>query len=164
MARTKAHRQELLTRFLAKVDKTDHNGCWIWQGTISKAGYGYIGIDYKSIPAHRIAYELFIGTIPKGFEVDHTCFNKACVNPAHLEAVTVQENHNRWARHLGLGAIRARLIKASHVAANQRRQKTHCKWGHPFNEKNTHIRPNGNRGCRTCSRLAWRKWKENQNV
>lgn len=67
------------------------NGCWIWGGPVSTSGYGRIGAEYT----HRIAYEMHVGPIPEGMQIDHLCFEKLCANPAHLEAVTQAENLRR---------------------------------------------------------------------
>lgn len=79
-------------RFWLKVKKTD--GCWEWQGarTQNGKGYGVLTIDKKSVIAHRFSWELVNGDIPKGQEIDHRCFNKKCVNPAHLRLANHSEN------------------------------------------------------------------------
>lgn len=93
-------------RFASKV-KIDSAGCWNWIG--AKAGapkfpqhaYGRYWPTIKPLfcqIAHRFAYEFIHGPIPKGLEIDHTCQNKLCVNPAHLELVTHQENCKRRPR------------------------------------------------------------------
>lgn len=80
-------------RFWAKVEKTET--CWLWHGYRNKLGYGRVGDPKdtrRNVMAYRVAYELERGPIPPGFELDHLCRVPACVNPAHLEAVTHREN------------------------------------------------------------------------
>lgn len=83
-------------------------GCWLWTGCglkhygkHNKNGYGRIKAargDNRLLSPHRAAYELWVGPVPFGHEIDHLCRVRNCVNPAHLEAVTHQENQIRgWA-------------------------------------------------------------------
>ena len=77
-------------RFWAKVDKTET--CWLWTGGQS-AGYGRFGFKGRpNLGAHRFAYELLVGPIPPGLDLDHLCRVRNCVNPDHLEPVTRREN------------------------------------------------------------------------
>jgi hypothetical protein len=89
-----------------------------------------------------VAYELFVGPIPEGLELDHLCRNPSCVNPAHLEAVTHRENVRRGDLHLVFGS------------------RTHCTMGHEFTDENTYPRPTGGRGCRECRRERVRAYRE----
>jgi hypothetical protein len=76
-------------RFIEKVDKTEN--CWNWTASKKKKGYG----QFDETLAHRWSYEYYKGSIPDGLQIDHLCKNTSCVNPDHLEAVTLKENLRR---------------------------------------------------------------------
>lgn len=80
----------------AVEDRGYDTPCWIWQ-LVTRDGYGLV---YRggSAQAHRLYYQTYVGKVPKGFEVDHLCGIKSCVNPDHLEAVTPSENCKRRSR------------------------------------------------------------------
>lgn len=69
------------------------SGCWLYKTVLQPNGYSVIGRTY----GHRYFYEMFNGPIPSGYQIDHTCKVRCCVNPEHLEAVTHQENLKRSA-------------------------------------------------------------------
>ncbi len=126
--------------FWKKVIKTET--CWIWVGYIDKIGYGVFGVNPKSIGrAHRYSYELLVGPIPEGLEIDHVCSNRKCVNPAHLEPVTHIVNVRRSKR----------------IGWNMR-EKTHCPKGHPLSGDNVY-RHNGRRHCRKCNYENSKRWR-----
>ena len=138
-----------LQRFWVKVQVVP-TGCWLWTGARGKKGYGRFrpdasrkGVD-RRVMAHRFAYEIFIGEVPEGLQLDHLCRNHACVNPNHLEVVTSQEN-----------------IKRGESGRNNR-LKTHCPRGHPYNGANTYKNRRGSRCCRVCAREATRRWRANK--
>jgi hypothetical protein len=126
-------------RFWPKVDRRGPDECWLWTGAAT-GGYGAIrGNNREMVLAHRVAYELEVGPIPAGLEIDHVaargCTSTLCVNPAHLEPVTHQENLLRGRTAPGINA-----------------RKTHCKRGHAFDAVNTLV-SGGHRYCRVCQRI-----------
>lgn len=86
---------ELPQTFWAKVEKTDTH--WLWTGAHQSRGYGSFAIAGKTYQAHRLAYETAYGPIPDGLTIDHLCRVPSCVNPEHLEAVSLAENNRRGA-------------------------------------------------------------------
>ena len=90
-------------------------------------------MDGTAKKAHRVSWELLVGPIPEGLELDHLCRNHGCVNPDHLEPVTHAVNVRR-----GRGGT-------------SWAQKKHCPQGHPYDDANTYLY-RGRRSCRECSR------------
>lgn len=133
----------LEVRFWTKVDVSrGPTACWLWTGALTDRGYGVrFRLDNGEREApHRIAFSLLVGPIPDGLQLDHLCRTRACVNPAHLEPVTCQEN----------------LLRGQTWAAFNAR-KTHCIHGHALDEANTRITPEGHRACRACGRESARR-------
>lgn len=82
-------------RFMAKVVEAD-SGCWLWQGARNNhKGYGRVSIDGSRYLAHRYSYQLFGFQLSDDETLDHICRNTRCVNPVHLEPVSVTENSRR---------------------------------------------------------------------
>ena len=73
----------------------DEAACWVWQRSIAWSGYGMAWRDGKHVLAHRAYYEEWVGPIPDGYQLDHLCRNRACVNPEHLEVTTRRQNVRR---------------------------------------------------------------------
>jgi len=70
-----------------------NSGCWIWLGVCDQSGYGmFYAKEVGNIRAHRASYAIYHGDIPAGLVVRHKCDNAYCVNPAHLETGTQQQN------------------------------------------------------------------------
>ncbi|MGA1037406.1 MAG: HNH endonuclease signature motif containing protein [Ilumatobacteraceae bacterium] len=84
-------------RFSTKYKKV--NGCWVWTASVDKLGFGRFKLNDKTEYAHRASYRMFVGEIPEGLYVVHSCRNLLCVNPEHLETVTSVENLLRTGAH-----------------------------------------------------------------
>jgi hypothetical protein len=90
----------LMTRNGKSKIRRMKNGCWIWCRGRDKSGYG-IGVNSSDNPetyAHRAVWFFLRGPIAEGLTVDHLCRNRGCVNPDHLELVTLKENIRRAPR------------------------------------------------------------------
>lgn len=124
-------------RFLAKVEKTE--SCWNWTGSIA-GGYGKFWFEGGPRLAHRLAYFHWVGPVPEGLTLDHLCRNTSCVNPDHLEPVTLVENIRRGTQGWN------------------HRDKTHCPKGHEYTPENTYHGTNG-RACRACQREHQRTYR-----
>ncbi len=116
--------------------------CWLW--TASGKQYGKFGGEGGL--AHRFAYEDMVGPIPDGLTIDHLCNNKRCVNPSHLEPVSMAENIRRADLFYGI-----------------RSAVTQCPHGHSYDEANT-ARRNGRRHCRACDRERARIIRERRKA
>lgn len=92
-------------RPLSDLYVEDERGCWVFRYRLDRYGYGKLTRGGRTLIAHRYVYEKLVGPIPDGLELDHLCGVPACVNPAHLEPVTREENARRT-------------------------RKSHCKRGH----------------------------------
>lgn len=88
-------RKTLQERFELKFNKGTEDECWEWLAARTHFGHGKIMVcpETKSFaPAHRVAYSLYVGTIPEGMVVRHKCDNPGCVNPKHLVVGTQKDN------------------------------------------------------------------------
>lgn len=110
-------------RFWTHVDKQGPDECWLWNSDAVNKGYPYFQVDKKRTYGHTFSYELHVGPIPEGLEIDHRCRVRRCVNPAHLRVATRQQNQ---ANTPGWG--RSRFKGVSWHSAGQRWQ-VHLKVG-----------------------------------
>lgn len=110
-------------------------GCWEWLLCHNSDGYSravFLGKEWK---AHRLSYVTFVGPIKDGLTIDHLCRNRGCLNPDHLEVVSLKEN----------------ILRGDGWGGKHRR-KTQCVRGHAFDESNTLVNARGWRVCVTCKR------------
>ena len=121
-------------------------GCWVWTGEILEHGYGRVSWGPHRYPAHRVAYELYVGPIPEGMQLDHLCRNRRCVNPAHVEPVTCRENLLR-------GNTRAAANAAKIVC-------TRCQ--KPYDFTRTCRDGYKRRVCRSCRNEVTRRFKQKE--
>ena len=128
------------------VDRINRvGGCWLWTGPRNNHGYGQISIKINGKRvvklAHRVSYEMFIGLIQDGLTIDHLCRNPPCINPDHLEVVSMRINTLRGV-----------------APSAQNARKTHCPNGHPYDR----VRQRGSRVCSICERAYRKRQKATQ--
>lgn len=127
-----------------RIDKSGPGGCWLWLGRLSD-GYGW----FANTGVHRWSYEHHVGPIPEGLTIDHLCRVRNCVNPDHLEPVTIQVN----------------------VARSVRRPKTYaptdvCGQGHVLDRENRYVIPKSPQllRCRKCRAAAMKKYNDRKRL
>lgn len=121
--------------FYDYVRKTD--SCWYWEGFINKDGYGM----YNNKRAHRLAYIEKHGEYPPNTVTDHLCRVRNCVNPDHLEAVSIAENVRRG--------------NAAKITKQRWASITHCKNGHELTPDNLYLEVKDSytrRHCKICKK------------
>lgn len=92
-------------RFWSKVNKRgpiprshpELGPCWMWTKGTKQGGYGMFRVGSTVKLAHRVAYEMEVGPIPEGLDLDHRCRVHGCVRPDHLRPATRKENSENQA-------------------------------------------------------------------
>jgi len=134
-------------RLLSKITIVK-SGCWEFLGYRTRDGYGQISVNGKPVLAHRFSWEYHNSKkIPEGLVIDHLCRNPSCVNPKHLECVTMLVNTERGVLYQTL--------------TTNAKNKTFCKRGHDLFGSNLKIDHRGDRMCKTCQAMKGKEWKEN---
>lgn len=139
-------KEELPAKLRARIRIDAESGCWFWTGRINKDGYGRINWPPKRSSqtsewrAHRLAWTLLVGPIPGGMTLDHLCYVTHCVNPVHLEIVTLSEN-----------ARNNRSLGSPNVDGFCRNRR------HPWVPANIYTLPGGDRCCRRCQEEKQRR-------
>ena len=134
-----------LDQFNECAPNKPREGCWPWAGKTVN-GYGYLSRrrrDDEHLYAHRASYEQFKGAIPGGYQIDHLCRNRSCVNPDHLEAVTQREN----------------LLRGEAPTIKRYRDGV-CSKGHRVAGNNAISNGRGGKVCRRCRNAAAQAWKK----
>lgn len=116
-----------------------NSGCLLWEGAVTRDGYGLVRRNNTNHRVHRLAWEEAKGPIPEGLNVCHTCDVPACCNPDHLFLGTQLDN-------VADMRTKGRFKGGSSLNA----LKTHCPQGHEYTPDNVYLY-NGMRSCKACS-------------
>ena len=117
-------------RLQRRIEFEPNSGCWLWTGSDNGKGYCQVRWNGPKVSVHILVYELLVGPVSDGLELDHLCRARRCCNPSHLEPVPHTVNILRGESPSALCA-----------------EKTHCPKGHPYDYFE------GGRRCYQC-RLA----------
>lgn len=141
-------RKSPIERLLALVEVVPGQ-CWPWLGSKTSDGYGRFVVDgrrghRKTVAPYRFLWEHFNGPMAEGLEPDHTCNNRDCCNPEHVEPVTHAENQRR--------AYRRGRKRPGVDYKTGRPRRSHCPHGHEYTVENIRTSSQGSIQCKTCDR------------
>lgn len=146
----------LLPDNIASKISVQPNGCWHWISALNDQGYGVLTRKRKQYRAHRFVYELLVGPIPQGLDLDHechipengckggkSCLHRRCVNPDHVGPKTRKDNLARGVQtNRDLEGMR-KFIRPVALA---------CQYGHTYVPGSFYVyRKTGSRLCKICS-------------
>ena len=101
-----------LENILSKTKRDEDTGCLIYTGAVNEKGYARISFKNKTYKASHVVYKMWYGTIPDGCEIDHTCYNRRCIERTHLRPLTHKENIIRTERYEILRDVRLHILLA----------------------------------------------------
>lgn len=141
----------VLARLRQKIEDRSmpepNSGCTLWLAGSNGADYGTVQIEKRVFLAHRASYELVRGPIPRGLVLDHKCRVTFCINPDHLEPMSVLQNSMRSPYYTG--------------------RKMYCPSGHPYAGRNLILRTRADRSitraCRECVRIKKAQKKKSRH-
>lgn len=134
--------RRVIARIMSAATGTNNpNSCWI-SSAGKRQGYPTVWVNGRSLGAHRVLYQLLVRPVPPELHMDHLCRTPACVNPYHLQPVTVRENTRRG------------------LSNRKWRRQPHCPRGHATTIENSIYGPTGKRHCRACSAIGKRAFEE----
>lgn len=147
-----------LQKLWARVEVTGF--CWLWTGETNGEGYGRLQFQGKRGGAHRIVYELLVGDIPEGLQLDHLCRVRNCVNPDHVEPATFKTNQERkkakWAK------------PKPPTTESLRKQRGECRKGHQLATvgvlRSTRTDGTIREQCRACQHDVQERWRRKNGI
>lgn len=128
-----------IDRFWKYTEIIPFHSCWEWIGTKAN-GYGILSVNDINYYAHRVSLKIHGIELVPSLVCDHTCMNRACVNPRHLRQVTLETN----------------VLENSGCLGAINRAKTHCKYGHILDG----IVNGKHRYCKICDHKAQKIQRE----
>lgn len=154
LARSNRRCKPISARFWRYVSPEPNSGCWLWDGSIDRRGYGQLRIVSASgknclVYATHVSLAIHDRPVVDGMCACHRCDNPICVNPDHL---FVGSQHDNMRDCMAKG----RHSKPPIRVKGQIPLKNVCIHGHAMVPDNVYIRPDGCRACRECRRVAKR--------
>lgn len=147
-----------MERFWQLFHRDPVSGCWVWTGSLMRGNYAQFQWvnrgGAREGRAYRFVYERLVGPIPDGLSIDHLCRNTLCVNPAHLEPVTMAENLARTRREM----CEKGLHPLSGVNEFKTKLSRRCRECHREHMRARHTGEKGLHECPECGRMI-AKWK-----
>lgn len=128
--------------------KIPFSGCWIWEKSTDRKGYGQLTFAGKHLAAHRASYIGCHPNEPTPKLVCHRCDVASCVNPDHLYSGDYITNRaDMFARKRWTHPYSANIA---------------CFAGHTYIDGSYRVAKDGSRVCKICMKQHMRNWREQQ--